>query len=388
MLTLPGDIPRVTPAEIDAVVSSRRAGAVLHHRAGARRAGLQRRAVRAARGGAAAVRRQQLLPASGGRASRRHRADHRAAARHRAGHRPSRRICARSCARRACRRAPWRCWKSSAFDDGLFGDSSGATSNSQRSERQPAHFGNCRVVRVMATRGASALACPITPNMLWTKETSAMFYWEILRWAARSIFICWLLWIFVWVIAALRTKPVLHQESTGSRAFYLLPIVASMILLLLAKRTQIGSALFAAGPPLSWLFARFIPFYSGVVWIGAPLMLAGTLLAFWARFHLAGNWSSGVVLKQDHELIRSGPYRFVRHPIYTGALLAVAGTACAIGQWRGVLGFMLHVVRSLVQEPTRGTADGRHVRRRVPPLSVAGEKADPVCPMIPAHPQA
>ena len=96
-----------------------------------------------------------------------------------------------------------------------------------------------------------------------------------------------------------------------------------------------------AGPPLSWLFARFIPFYPGVVWIGAPLVLAGTLFAFWARFRLAGNWSSGVVLKQDHELIRSGPYRFVRHPIYTGALLAVAGTACAIGQWRGILGLLL-----------------------------------------------
>lgn len=168
-----------------------------------------------------------------------------------------------------------------------------------------------------------------------------MFHSEILRWAGRSIFICWILWILVWVIAALRTKPALRHASTGSRVCYFLPIVASIILLLLAKRTHIGSALLAAGPPLSWLLARFIPFFPGVVWIGAPLVLAGTLFAFWARFHLAGNWSSGVVLRQDHELIRSGPYRFVRHPIYTGALLAVAGAACAIGQLRGILGFLL-----------------------------------------------
>jgi protein-S-isoprenylcysteine O-methyltransferase Ste14 len=56
---------------------------------------------------------------------------------------------------------------------------------------------------------------------------------------------------------------------------------------------------------------------------------------------LAGNWSGSVTLKQDHELIRTGPYRFVRHPIYTGALIAVLGTAFAIGQLRGLLAFAL-----------------------------------------------
>lgn len=168
-----------------------------------------------------------------------------------------------------------------------------------------------------------------------------MLHWEILRWAGRSILIAWVLWVVVWVIAALWTKPVLRYESAGSRAAYLLPIAVSMVLLVLARRTHVGAALAAAGPPFAWLFARFIRFYPGVVWVGAPLVLAGMLFAFWARFHLAGNWSSTVALKEGHELIRTGPYRFVRHPIYTGALMAVAGTACAIGQWRGVLAFAL-----------------------------------------------
>ena len=168
-----------------------------------------------------------------------------------------------------------------------------------------------------------------------------MLHWEILRWAGRTIAVAWVLWVVVWLLLALRTKPVLRRESTGSRAVYMLPIAASMLLLLLAKRTHAGAALSAAGPPVSWLFGRFIPFYPGVVWIGAPLVLAGTAFAFWARFQLAGNWSSTVTLRQGHELICSGPYRLVRHPIYTGALLAVAGTACAIGQWRGVLALAL-----------------------------------------------
>jgi protein-S-isoprenylcysteine O-methyltransferase Ste14 len=166
-------------------------------------------------------------------------------------------------------------------------------------------------------------------------------HWELLRWAGRSIAAAWLLWGVVWVVLALRAKPAVRREGLGSRLAFTLPVALSMLLLLLGKRTHLGTALQGAGPPWSWLFLRFIRFYPGVVWIGAPLTLLGTALAFWARFELAGNWSASVTLKQDHELIQDGPYRLVRHPIYTGALLAIAGTACAIGQWRGLLGLAL-----------------------------------------------
>jgi protein-S-isoprenylcysteine O-methyltransferase Ste14 len=52
-------------------------------------------------------------------------------------------------------------------------------------------------------------------------------------------------------------------------------------------------------------------------------------------------WSSRVTLKEGHRLIRSGPYQFVRHPIYTGMLVGVIGNALTIGEWRGILAVVL-----------------------------------------------
>jgi protein-S-isoprenylcysteine O-methyltransferase Ste14 len=61
----------------------------------------------------------------------------------------------------------------------------------------------------------------------------------------------------------------------------------------------------------------------------------------WARISLGQYWSDKVVLKVDHQLIRSGPYARMRHPIYSGVLLGVAGSALVINEWRGVLAFVL-----------------------------------------------
>ena len=73
-------------------------------------------------------------------------------------------------------------------------------------------------------------------------------------------------------------------------------------------------------------------------------MLFRSLFAIWARNVLGRNWSGIVTLKQDHELIRTGPYRYVRHPIYTGLLIAFAGSAIARGEWRGLLALAIAFV--------------------------------------------
>jgi len=82
---------------------------------------------------------------------------------------------------------------------------------------------------------------------------------------------------------------------------------------------------------------RFLPDLDVYLWIGLLITIAGVAFAVWARVTLGRNWSGWVTVKQDHELIRSGPYAQVRHPIYTGLTFAVLGTAIFDGEIRSLI---------------------------------------------------
>ncbi len=88
------------------------------------------------------------------------------------------------------------------------------------------------------------------------------------------------------------------------------------------------------GPVLN---ERLFPWAPWEFWTAALVTAAGLGFAVWARLHLGRNWSGTVTLKQSHELITTSPYSLVRHPIYTGLLIAFLGSAMARGEWRGVL---------------------------------------------------
>jgi len=75
--------------------------------------------------------------------------------------------------------------------------------------------------------------------------------------------------------------------------------------------------------------------------VGSILTWMGIGLAIWARYHLAEYWSARITIKEDHQLIRTGPYTRLRHPIYSGIVLAAIGSAAVIDQWRCVLGVCL-----------------------------------------------
>jgi len=135
----------------------------------------------------------------------------------------------------------------------------------------------------------------------------------------------WILFGLYWLVSAVKRKKTKQRESWGQRLIYVLPLVAASCLLIRPEARY------------GWLGARFVPASPITEWTGVLLTAAGVAVAFWARWHLGTNWSGVVTLKEDHELIRTGPYRAIRHPIYTGILLALLGTIVAAGAVRGLL---------------------------------------------------
>lgn len=143
----------------------------------------------------------------------------------------------------------------------------------------------------------------------------------------------WLLWLAYWRISAADVKPVQRHESIGSRAAHLVPLLIAAVLLWLRD-----------DPDGGWLFERFLLRTEATFWIGALLTAAGLGFSAWARVHLGRNWSATVTVKEGHELIHTGPYARLRHPIYTGVLLGFLGTGIAIGEWRAVLALALVII--------------------------------------------
>lgn len=135
----------------------------------------------------------------------------------------------------------------------------------------------------------------------------------------------WMLFGLYWLALALKRKRTKQRESFLQRLGYTLPLWVAFVLLL-RHEAHYG-----------WLGARFLPDSPAAGWTGALLTAVGVGMAFWARWHLGANWSANVTLKEGHELIRTGPYRTIRHPIYTGILLALLGTAVGVGEIRALL---------------------------------------------------
>ncbi|HTZ56783.1 MAG TPA: isoprenylcysteine carboxylmethyltransferase family protein [Acidobacteriaceae bacterium] len=135
--------------------------------------------------------------------------------------------------------------------------------------------------------------------------------------------VVWIVFFLYWLIRAAGAKTTQRLEPATSRIPRALIFLLAIVIL---ATTRI---------PLPWLY--FQPWAPGVwpFWLGAIVTIAGLLFSVWAREHLGRNWSRSVTIKQEHELITSGPYAMIRHPIYTGILAGFLGTAIAISQVRG-----------------------------------------------------
>jgi len=149
-------------------------------------------------------------------------------------------------------------------------------------------------------------------------------------WLYESFFpVVWIAFLIYWQIKAVDTKTTQRLEPSVSR---ILRVLTFLIAIVLLSTTRI---------PLPWLYRQLWPSGFWPFWLGAALTVAGILFAVWAREHLGRNWSRSVTIKQGHELITTGPYAVVRHPIYTGILIGFLGMAIAISQVRGFIVIVL-----------------------------------------------
>jgi protein-S-isoprenylcysteine O-methyltransferase Ste14 len=147
--------------------------------------------------------------------------------------------------------------------------------------------------------------------------------------ATTIISVCWMIFSAFWLIAAVSTKRSIYRESGLHRLSHVTPIL-------------IGCFLVFRGNRMSYpLNARIIPPTDWIILAAVILCVAGLAFCLWARFTLGRNWSGTITLKEEHELIVRGPYRIVRHPIYTGLLAMIIATVLVRGHLAGIIGAVL-----------------------------------------------
>jgi protein-S-isoprenylcysteine O-methyltransferase Ste14 len=161
------------------------------------------------------------------------------------------------------------------------------------------------------------------------------FMFAVLGWAVLSLY---------WERAAKKAAAAKSSESRASRALHLFAVTLGLLL---------------EFAPLRGL-GRWLPASSLIMIAGLAVEATGLFLALWSRRHLGRNWSGEISIKIDHQLIRSGPYKLLRHPIYTGVLTMYAGVAIVTGEWLAIIGLALVVL-----------AYGRKIRLEEANLDVA-----------------
>jgi protein-S-isoprenylcysteine O-methyltransferase Ste14 len=140
--------------------------------------------------------------------------------------------------------------------------------------------------------------------------------------------IAWIGWIVTWMAAAFWSGRTEKQAATWHVWAYRVLIIAGAILLShWVARMLVERRIWHVG-------------YDGAYALAA-VTFAGILFAWWARIHLGRLWSASITRKEGHRVVDTGPYAYVRHPIYTGLIVATLATAAAQATATGLLGAAL-----------------------------------------------
>lgn len=177
-------------------------------------------------------------------------------------------------------------------------------------------------------------------------------------------FVCFLAVAVYWTIAAVGNKDNVHHEPSVARCVTSIVPVLSYGLLYVPL-------------PLPALHTQVFPASVALQLIGCLGCVAGLGFAVWARWTIGRNWSNVASIKEHHELIETGPYRWVRHPIYSGLLLFVISTAIVQGKVQGLaaivvlvlgLGWKIAIEERLMKQqfPSEYAAYEARVKRLIP----------------------
>jgi len=143
------------------------------------------------------------------------------------------------------------------------------------------------------------------------------------------LILVWAAYFAYWFLSALKDRTPLKRTS-GTKP-------AGLVLIMLP--VEIGSVLLCTLFP-EFVTGRFLPAAAPYIIAGTVITLGGLAFALWARLHLGKSWTGLPAIRENHQMVRTGPYSAVRNPIYTGMLAALAGTAIATG-YMAVLLFLI-----------------------------------------------
>ncbi len=177
----------------------------------------------------------------------------------------------------------------------------------------------------------------------------------------------WLAFVVLWFVAGISSKRSVRTQTGSSRLFQAGLIFIGVMIFNL-------NHWFVSG----WPSTRIIPSEAAFILGGAIITVAGMLFCAWARVILGTNWSSAVTVKQNHELVRRGPYQIVRHPIFTGFSDRPIRHGLRVRIHRMLRGGPANRLRVLAEVPDRRAVHGAAIRRAVSAIQTASARVDPL----------